>query len=191
MVAVELMEAAPGEDTPSCWCEDLGDAGYICCLFECPGWEDYLGHITDTVEMAVGDVNLPDLPEFEMPDIPEVDDKQLPPPTTEEDPGLADASFDANDLKSGEPVEFREDPTGGFNIINPVENLEELEGQAPMPTLGDAAQPTQNNESNSDGQAQQPSDYDAAASRPSLGNSNGNAQQPSYDDTLTIPSYNP
>lgn len=130
-------EEAPGDEQPSCWCEELGDVGYICCIFECPGWDDYLGHLTD----LVGYANIPDPPQWDIPDTPnifdtlnDVDKRNPPKPTGDNAPGLEDASFNANDLKmEAEEIPFREDPTGGFDIVNPLDTLPEDGSTAPRP----------------------------------------------------------
>lgn len=136
-------EEAPGEgdEMPDCFCEEMGDWGYLCCFFECPGWDDYLSFLTDDV---VGDLSIPNSlepPEWDVPDIPNifdtlnsVDERNPAKPTGDNAPGLDDASFDAEDLKmdAGE-IEFREDPTGGFDITNPLESLPEDGSTAPRP----------------------------------------------------------
>lgn len=133
--------AAPGEDMPSCYCEEMGDWGYLCCFFDCPGWDDYLGFLADDL---VGTLNLSsslEPPDWDVPEIPnifetlnDVDQRNPPKPTGDNAPGLDDASFNATDLKmDAEEIEFREDPTGGFDITNPLESLPEDGSTAPRP----------------------------------------------------------
>lgn len=91
---------------------------------------------------------MPDLPKA--PDLPtapaqppKLDDKGFKAPTGEEAPGLDDAGFSADDIKNKAPaIPEREDPTGGFDIIDPIGSLpsqEEFiknapeEGTAPLP----------------------------------------------------------
>ena len=46
------------------------------------------------------------------------------PPKGNNAPGLTDSGFSANDLKNkAEKIEFREDPTGGFTILDPIGSL--------------------------------------------------------------------
>ena len=184
----------PGEEIPpdeGCACENA--LGSLCCIFECPGWEEYLGFITDTVEMAIGDITTPEvepLPDLETPSTPStpyVDKKQLAPPEGKEDPNLGNASFDANDLKSGEEIQFREDP-GGFNIVDPLQQLEGTANEAPQPTLGSVTQPRPTGGNASSGTAQQPQYNGGTATAPTTG---GTAQQPDYSGSARVPTYNP
>ena len=177
----------PGEeitpDEPTC---------EICKIFKCPGWDEYLGFITDTVAAAIGDITtpevepLPDLETPEMPEMPTVDKKQLDPPTGKEDPGLGDASFDANDLKSSEEIPFREDP-GGFNITNPLDQLEGTANEAPQPSLGSVTQPQPTGGNASSGTAKQPEYSGGTATAPTTG---GTATAPNYGGSAQVPTYN-
>jgi|GEM_PF-2954419 len=176
----------PGEEiTPDNPCE-------ICKIFECPGWEEYLGFITDTVAMAIGDITTPEvepLPDLEVPSTPatpNVDKKQLAPPTGKEDPALGDASFDSNDLKSGEEIQFRDDP-GGFDIVDPLQQLEGTAKEAPQPALGSVTQPQPTGGNASSGTAQQPQYNGGTATAPTTG---GTAKQPDYGGSAQIPTYN-
>lgn len=127
------------EEPPSCYCEKLGDAGYICCIFECPGWEDYLGTLYDVAAFAVGTAEAPPVPELERPEMPnifdilnDVDQRNPEKPTGQD--GMGDTPFDADDIKNGAPeIPVREDPTGGFNIVDPLTTLPEDGSTAPRP----------------------------------------------------------
>ena len=100
--------------------------------------------LTDTLGSA------PDLPsEPEMPTL--MEDIDLSPPTGEEAEGLGDSTFSENDIKNESiEIEERNDPTGGFNIDNPLETIEdppinvpnELENNAPTPTEQENQAPT-------------------------------------------------
>lgn len=184
-------------DLPSCYCPNLAQfgegLGFMCCIFECPGWQDYLGFITDTVSMAIGDITTPEVEPLESvstptdPIKPQVDKKHLEPPKGKEAEGLGDASFDANDLKSGEEIPFRDDP-GGFNITNPLDQLNGTSKEAPMPELGKAEQPKPTG-GNADGNnAEHPVYGGGTATAPTTG---GAAKQPEYDESAKIPTYTP
>lgn len=64
-------------------------------------------------------------------------------PTGQEAPGLEESTFNEDDIKNSAPIiQEREDPTGGFKIVNPIDSLpsqEEFiknkpnEGDAPLP----------------------------------------------------------
>ncbi|WP_332651656.1 hypothetical protein [Lysinibacillus sp. 54212] len=185
----------PGDGPPpddTCSCEALGEMGYLCCIFECPGWQDYLGYITDTVNMAIGDITTPEVEPLESvatptdPIKPQVDKKQLEPPKGKEAEGLGDASFDANDLKSGEEINFRDDP-GGFNITNPLNQLDGTAKEAPMPELEGLKQPQPTAGNADSGQAEKPS-YGGSATAPTTG---GAAKQPELDESANVPTYTP
>lgn len=179
-------EEAPGEDMPSCYCEEMGDWGYLCCIFDCPGWDDYLNFLTDDV---VGDLALTDdlePPEWEVPSIPnifdilnDVDERNPPKPEGENAPGLDDASFDAEDLKmEADEIEFREDPTSGFDITNPLENLPEDGSTAPRPENEFIPFPEAPNSNNDTG--------NGTAAFPSAGG-NGTAAFPDGENGTAVP----
>lgn len=119
-----------------------------------PNWSEVSQTFTDTIaprikndmESLLGYAPEPPLPP-DAPTIPplpdDLSDGGLEAPTGQEAPELEDASFDENDIKDEAPIiEEREDPTGGFEINNPVdalptqeefmENIPE-EGEAPIP----------------------------------------------------------
>lgn len=61
---------------------------------------------------------------------------ELDEPSFDDVPGLDEASrFSADDLKSQAPeIQFREDESGGFNIVNPIDNIPKLPYDGfPMP----------------------------------------------------------
>ena len=184
-----------GDDPlPSCYCPTLGksnfDAGYTCCLFECPGFEamasdfkQYLG------EDLIGEMEVPELPKVpEVPEIPNIFDvlngvennnKPLEPITTEEDPGLETSTFDKSDIESqAEEIEFREDESGGFDIANPVESLDENLKNPPKVPVENQDYPTY-------------SDKKTTNSNKAVypGYKGESVEQPSYSDKATIPSY--
>lgn len=116
----------------------MGDWGYLCCIFDCPGMDEFKNFLAFDV---VGSASPPPVPDLPAPNIPNifdilnnVDERNPAKPTSVEDPGLEPASFDANDIKNeaGE-IQFREDPTGGFDIVNPLETLPEDGSEAPRP----------------------------------------------------------
>lgn len=123
-----------------------------CKIFECPGWQQYLGkldqikdaippapnwkEVADTfrdsiVPNLVGEVG--DLlgkapePPSPPPQLPGLDDRGLKgnEPKMQDVPGLKDAGFDANKIKNQAPViPERADPTGGFDLLqNPMDTL--------------------------------------------------------------------
>ncbi len=120
--------------------EDGGGEGCdLCKIFECPGWEKYLGKLYDVAEFAVGDVEPPPIPELERPSMPnifeilnDVDQRNPVKPTGQD--GMGNTPFDATDIKNSAPeIPVREDPTGGFNIVDPLTTLPEDGSTAPRP----------------------------------------------------------
>lgn len=101
--------------------------------------QDVIGVAPEPVMPAIP--RTPDIPSA--PEIPMPNAVSLEPPTGQEAPGLGDSVFTPADIKSEAPViEERGDPTGGFNIVDPVGALpsqEEFiknvprEGEAPLP----------------------------------------------------------
>jgi len=117
------------------------------CIFNTPGWGDYMGKIdeiigaippppnwgkvADTfrdsiVPKLIGDLSgllgsAPSLPRA--PSMPGgLDDGNLKKPTGKEDPGLK--GFTGDDIKNEAPkIEEREDPTGGWDILDPIGQL--------------------------------------------------------------------
>lgn len=130
-----------GDDGGSNGSEDCG------CIFNTPGWGDYMGKIDDLiaaippapnwgqvantfrdsiVPKLIGDLDgllgkAPSLPRA--PSMPSgLDDGNLKNPTGKEDPGLK--GFNSDDVKNQAPViDEREDPTGGWDILDPIGQL--------------------------------------------------------------------
>lgn len=119
--------------------EDGGGEGCeICKVFECPGWEKYLSTLYDVAAFAVGDVEPPPVPDLPRPNVPNIFDvlndvEQRNPAKPTGDDGLKDTPFDAEDVKNIGELPYRDDPTGGFNIIDPLSNLPEDGSTAPRP----------------------------------------------------------
>lgn len=112
----------------------------LCKIFECPGWEDYLGTLYNVAAFAVGDVEPPPVPSLPRPtplnifDILNDVEQRNPTKPTGQD-GMGNTPFDANDIKNNAPeIPVREDPTGGFNILDPLTTLPEDGSTAPRPT---------------------------------------------------------
>jgi hypothetical protein len=84
------------------------------------------------------------------PDMPQLGENiDLSPPEGEEAEGLGDSTFSKDDLKSeAEEIEVRDDPTGGFDINNPLTDLDppdltpiEPENNAPVPSNPEGSAP--------------------------------------------------
>ena len=136
----ESCEENPDQDhcPPPCYCEKLQEWGYLCCIFDCPGMSDFKDFI---IGDAIGVAHAPPVPSLPAPSIPNifdvlngVDERNPAKPTGTEDPQLGNSSFDANDIMNNAPViQEREDPTGGFNIVNPLDTLDENLSDPPKP----------------------------------------------------------
>lgn len=119
--------------------DEGGACGELCKIFECPGWKEYLGTLYDVASFAVGTVEPPPVPELERPSMPnifdilnDVDERNPTKPAGED--GMGDTPFDATDVKNSAPeIPVREDPTGGFNIVDPMTTLPEDGSTAPKP----------------------------------------------------------
>lgn len=62
-------------------------------------------------------------------------------PIMQDVPGLDDSGYSFDDIKNEAPeIQFREDPTGGFNIGNPLEMLPSIPSEPPIPGQGDAGE---------------------------------------------------
>lgn len=191
------------ECVPDCYCPTL-DAmgpglGFLCCVWDCPGLSDIIsdfkGFLSDDL---VGTATAPPVPGYEAGDIPNIFDilndvdKNTPEPiTTTEDPGLEDASFDSDDLKMGaDEIEFREDPTGGFDIKNPLDTLPEDGSEAPRPNnMDEQIQYPQRSKGSSDVNADisYPQSNSGSVTPPTGG---GSATPPDYSDTVKYPTPN-
>lgn len=102
--------------------------------------------MTDVLNNTLGQApSVPSAPE--MPQLGENID--LSPPEGEEAEGLGDSTFSKDDLKSeAEEIEVRDDPTGGFDINNPLTDLDppdltpiEPENNAPVPSDPEGSAP--------------------------------------------------
>lgn len=119
--------------------DEGGACGELCKIFECPGWGEYLGTLYDVAKFAVGDVEAPPVPDLPRPNTPNIFDvlndveQRNPAKPTGQD-GMSDTPFDATDVKNSAPeIPVREDPTGGFNIVDPLTTLPDDGSTAPKP----------------------------------------------------------
>lgn len=136
-----------------------GDDCDSCEVFDCPGWGQYMGKIDDIIAAIPPPPNwnqiigtaptpqpivTPPTPTPPMPPaIPYEQAPDLSIPQGQLPDGFEDSSFSFGDIKDEAPViEFREDPTGGFNIVDPIGSLPSQdefiqnahdEGIAPLP----------------------------------------------------------
>lgn len=149
--------------------------------------------------------NTPDVPSTPPPLTP-LDDGGLKAPTGQEAPGLGDSTFNEDDIKNSAPViQEREDPTGGFNIVDPIGSLptqdefiknapvegnaplpgnpKELENISPTPTEQPNAAPTPTEPTNT-----APTPGDTGDTAPIPGTNTGTAPIPGVgNDTAPIP----
>lgn len=134
-----------------------------CEMFECPGWADYMGKVDEiiagfpTITDAIANQTAtirdeivgqpPSLPsEPSQPASVDTYDFENSAPAMTENPDLGNSGFTLTDLENDAPViEFREDPTGGFNIVDPVEALPDPPAAFPIPGETDAGEWQQNN----------------------------------------------
>lgn len=202
----EEMDFVPFEAEPGGG--EVGGCEGVCEFFKCPGWDKFVGHLYDIADYAVGDVEPPPVPNLPKPDIPnifdvlnKVDERNPAKPTGQEDPGLGTNTFNADDIKNGAgEIEFREDPTGGFNIVNPLDTLPDDGSEAPRPeeeleTLPypggggnlteDGKTPSPSNSSNYDGKVETPNNPGGTAKPPT--DTGGTVQQPTTDGTAKYP----
>ncbi|MBM7543254.1 hypothetical protein [Amphibacillus cookii] len=127
---------------------DGDDNGSDCgCIFNTPGWEDYMGRINDIIDAIPSPPNwgqvantfrdsivprlindtrdmlgyAPSLPSE--PSYPDTIRGGITEPRGNNAPGLDDASFGVDDIRDGTPIEVVEDDSGGFNIVDPIDNL--------------------------------------------------------------------
>ena len=188
-------------ELPACFCEELAkwggyEMGFTCCIFECPGLHEIIGDFKNFLAFdLVGYATAPTVPQMPAPEMPnvfenmkQVDEKTPAPITTQEDPGLETSTFTADDVRgaAGE-IEFREDPTGGFNIVNPIDTLDENLSDPPAPEMGTENYPKLNNNSNNDSgkQAEKPTYNKTQVQQPSYSD---NAQKPSLNGQIKYPS---
>ena len=184
----------------------------LCALFECPGWDEFMGAITDlsnitggglTREDAVdliGTVQPPPVPDIALPPMPnifdvleEVDERNPTQPTGDDGFGNEDG-FNADDIRQQAPeLPVEEDNTGGFNIVDPLQTLPDDGSDAPMPSQAiiddDIPYPDSNRPNTSGGNVPTPQDttVDDTATYPTPGTDN--ISPPSYDGNATPPGY--
>lgn len=130
----------------------------VCAVFECPAWDQYMGYLGELANNIVGDITIPEIPEPDRPSPPNIFDilngvderNDVQKPTGQEDSQLNDATFNANDIKNdAQEIPFRDDPTGGFNIVNPLENLPSDGSTAPLPQETETTIPEESGEQGS------------------------------------------
>lgn len=134
-----------------------------CEMFECPNWADYMGKvdeiiagfptITDAIaeqtdifknEIVGQPPSLPSEPSDPAP--ADTYDFENSAPAMTENPDLGGSGFTLTDLENEAPeIPFREDPTGGFDIVDPVEALPKPPAKFPIPGETDAGEWQQNN----------------------------------------------
>jgi hypothetical protein len=134
----------------------------VCEMFECPHWDEYMGKINEiidgfpTIEDAIGrqtrdledaidnqtdriiydgigtPPSLPSVPS--QPSPVDTHDFENDAPRMIENPDLDNSGYNLQDLKNNAPeIEFREDPTGGFDIVNPIDALPDPPDKFPIP----------------------------------------------------------
>lgn len=90
-----------------------------------------LGDLLGSVQTPSVIPTPPDTPTLNTPTEPAIpaqpsplDDGGITPPTGQEDPGLGGSAFSSGDIKNTAPViQERQDPTGGFKILDPIAGL--------------------------------------------------------------------
>lgn len=173
----------PGEDGNDPGKEEGGGEGCgICKIFECPGWGEYLGTLYDVASFAVGDVEPPPVPDLPRPQTPNIFDilndveQRNPAKPTGQD-GIGDTPFDATDVKNSAPeIPVREDPTGGFNIVDPLTTLPEDGSTAPKPENEQLQYPGGSGKPPLEGVPKPYEDYNSKIERPK--NPGGTAKPP-------------
>lgn len=119
--------------------------------------DDFLGKSKDILDSslsknlsdAIGDFEpppMPDLPRPKMPNIFDliggVSEKNPAKPTGDTDPSFEQNSFDAGDIKGGAPeIPFNDDPTGGYDIVDPLAGLPADGSDAPKPNIDEELPP--------------------------------------------------
>lgn len=201
-------EPEPPKNPPN---NDDDEECNVCGIFDCPGWDQYLGKlnqianqavgrlsndIDNIVKNAVGDMSNVSTPDFgraqRIPNIfdilNDVDKRNIPKPTGQEDSQLKNATFNANDIKNNATeIQFRDDPTGGFVIDNP---LNTLPNGSDFPRPGQLEQieyPVESENSGGNEVIQKPKNYDESIQRPQ--SPNENLTPPTTDETIETPVY--
>ncbi|WP_458414534.1 hypothetical protein ACNQFZ_06615 [Schinkia sp. CFF1] len=129
-----------------------------CEMFECPGWDDYMGKINDIIdgfptitEAIAGQTDTikneivgqpPSLPSAPSDPAPvDTYDFENSAPEMMENPDLGDSGFTLTDIENDAPeIQFNDDPTGGFDIKDPVEALPDPPTEYPIPGETDAGE---------------------------------------------------
>ncbi|MFO1442675.1 hypothetical protein KDN24_05535 [Bacillus sp. Bva_UNVM-123] len=143
-----------------------------CKIFECPGWQQYMGKLDQIKDSIPPTPNWPEVadtfrdsivpklvddvgnllgkapePPAPPPQLPGLDDRGIKShePEMKDVPGLKEAGFDANKIKNQAPViSERDDPTGGFDLVkNPMDTLPDAP-ENPKPGETDAGEWGQN-----------------------------------------------
>ncbi|WP_194291197.1 hypothetical protein, partial [Amphibacillus jilinensis] len=196
-----------------------GSGGDCGCIFNTPGWSDYMGKIDDVINAIPSPPNwqqvantfnntiVPNLiSETESmlgyapsaPSAPNYSDTitgYIDEPTGQNAEGLEDSSFTADDIKDGaEDIEVRDDPSGGFDILDPVESLpseEEFrenipdEGEVDIPEV---PEPKAEIPEEPELEADRPESPEIEAEPPDPGGVDGEAPQPGNEGgTAPIP----
>lgn len=99
---------------------------------------------------AIGDFDPPPIPDLPRPNMPNifdilngVNENNPTKPTGDTDPSFEQNSFDASDIKGGaQDIPFRDDPTGGFSILDPLDGLPSDGSDAPKPKLDEELPPS-------------------------------------------------
>lgn len=184
-----------------------------CEMFECPGWGDYMGKVdeiiagfpsivdaiadqTDTIrdEIVGQPPSLPSEPSQPAP----VDtyDFENSAPAMTENPDLGGSGFTLTDLENEAPeIQFRDDPTGGFDIVDPVGALPDPPAAFPIPGETDAGEWDDNKPADSDvqtpappvipvEQTPPPEPSGGSTEPPSPGESGGSAPLPSTETSI-------
>jgi hypothetical protein len=153
-----VFEEQPQEESSSC----IG-----CDLFNCPGWDQYMGKL-DEIKSAIPPVpnwdqvaatfrdtivprmvsdmetmlgTAPSVPE-EPAELPDLDTRGIENKVPSmPDPGLDTSGFTKDRIESEAPeIEFHEDESGGFDIVNPMDTLPDLPDTMPIPGQTDAGE---------------------------------------------------
>lgn len=125
-----------------------------CDMFECPGWNDYMGKVDEIINRLdwevvtdvfnrklIGDTPPAPSPPPQMDPItidPDYDTIELEMP---EDVELHESGFTKEDLEKDLPeIEIKEDPNDGFDIKNPIDSLPVMPDKMPIPGETDAGE---------------------------------------------------
>lgn len=171
-----------------------------------PNWQDVAGIFRDTIAPQIkkdiqdilGEVDDPPAPP-PRPSTPpigkDLDNRDLKDPEGKNADGLKDSGFTDNDIKDKAPkIPVRNDPTGGFKINNPIDNLpsqdefikqKPAEGTAPLP--GDPEEQENKAPSPSEGENQAPIPNEGSNTPPNPNEGNNQAPLPDESGTAPLP----